>query len=87
MSEVVGSNILVARRVLWWLNVLFGNNTYEQEGVVLRIGDGIAEVFGLEGVKAGELVNFPESNIKGLALNLNEWSVGIVIFEIGRAHV
>jgi F-type H+/Na+-transporting ATPase subunit alpha len=80
MSEVVGSNILVARRVLWWLNVLFGNNTYEQEGVVLRIGDGIAEVFGLEGVKAGELVNFPESNIKGLALNLNEWSVGIVIF-------
>lgn len=48
-------------------------------GTILEIGDGVVRVTGLSDVAAGELVSFPH-NIKGLALNLEEDSVGIVIF-------
>ena len=48
-------------------------------GTVLTVGDGIARVYGLDNVKAGEMVEFPQ-NIKGMALNLEEDNVGIVIF-------
>ncbi len=48
-------------------------------GTVLNVGDGIARVYGLDNVKAGEMVDFP-GNIKGMALNLEEDNVGIVIF-------
>ena len=50
-----------------------------QKGKVLSVGDGIARVYGLEGVQAGEMVEFP-GNIKGMALNLEQDNVGIVIF-------
>jgi F-type H+-transporting ATPase subunit alpha len=49
------------------------------EGVVVSIGDGIAQVRGLDNVKAGELVLF-ENGARGLALNLEKDRVGIVLF-------
>jgi len=48
-------------------------------GRVLSVGDGIARVYGLESVQAGEMVEFP-GGIKGMALNLERDNVGIVIF-------
>jgi len=47
-------------------------------GTVLEVGDGIARVYGLAGVRAGEMVEFP-GGITGLAFNLEENSVGIII--------
>jgi F-type H+/Na+-transporting ATPase subunit alpha len=47
-------------------------------GTVVSVGDGIARVYGLERVMAGELVQFPH-NIAGLALNLEEDNVGVVL--------
>ena len=48
-------------------------------GQVLSVGDGIARVYGLDKVQAGEMVEFP-GGIKGMTLNLEEDNVGIVIF-------
>src|SRR5581483_10506560 len=48
-------------------------------GQVLTVGDGIARVYGLDNVKAGEMVEFPGA-IKGMALNLENDNVGVVIF-------
>lgn len=48
-------------------------------GEVVKIGDGIAKVYGLDNVQAGELVEF-ESGVKGMALNLETDNVGIVVF-------
>jgi len=48
-------------------------------GQVLSVGDGIARVYGLDNVQSGEMVEFP-GGIKGMALNLEEDNVGIVIF-------
>ncbi|MBL6853383.1 MAG: F0F1 ATP synthase subunit alpha [Alphaproteobacteria bacterium] len=48
-------------------------------GQVLSVGDGIARVYGLDNVKAGEMVEFPGA-IKGMALNLENDNVGVVIF-------
>src|SRR5919109_3091401 len=47
-------------------------------GRVLEVGDGIARVYGLSGVMAGEMVEFPNGTI-GLAFNLEENSVGVII--------
>jgi F-type H+/Na+-transporting ATPase subunit alpha len=47
-------------------------------GSVISVGDGIARVYGLEKVMAGELLDFPH-NVKGLALNLEESQVGVVL--------
>src|ERR1700751_1025875 len=47
-------------------------------GRVLEVGDGIARVYGLSGVMAGEMVEFPHGVI-GLAFNLEETSVGVII--------
>jgi F-type H+-transporting ATPase subunit alpha len=47
-------------------------------GTVLEVGDGIARVYGLSGVMAGEMVEFPNNAI-GLAFNLEENSVGVII--------
>ena len=49
-------------------------------GTVLQAGDGIATVYGLSNVQAGELVEFPDSGTQGMVLNLEEDNVGIVIF-------
>jgi F-type H+-transporting ATPase subunit alpha len=48
-------------------------------GQVLSIGDGIARVYGLDNVQAGEMVEFP-NGMKGMALNLESDNVGIVVF-------
>src|SRR3984885_10134461 len=49
-------------------------------GQVLSVGDGIARVYGLDNVQAGEMVEFPKAGVKGMALNLERDNVGIVIF-------
>ena len=49
-------------------------------GQVLSVGDGIARVFGLDQVQAGEMVEFPKAGVKGMALNLERDNVGCVIF-------
>jgi F-type H+-transporting ATPase subunit alpha len=49
-------------------------------GQVLSVGDGIARVFGLDQVEAGEMVEFPSAGVRGMALNLERDNVGIVIF-------
>ena len=48
-------------------------------GTVLSVGDGIARVYGLDKVQAGEMVEFPDGT-KGMALNLEEDNVGVVLF-------
>ncbi len=50
-----------------------------ESGSVLSVGDGVARVYGLENVMAGELVEFA-SGVKGMALNLESSQVGVVIF-------
>ncbi len=58
----------------------FGTETEVSEvGQVLSVGDGIARVYGLDNVQAGEMVEFP-GGIRGMALNLETDNVGIVIF-------
>ena len=58
----------------------FGKEAEVSEvGQVLSVGDGIARVYGLDKVQAGELVEFP-GGIKGMALNLETDNVGVVIF-------
>jgi F-type H+-transporting ATPase subunit alpha len=58
---------------------------FEQEltvtnvGRVVEVGDGIAQVYGLSNVMASELVEFTKSGVQGLAFNLEEDSVGIII--------
>jgi F-type H+-transporting ATPase subunit alpha len=49
-------------------------------GQVLSVGDGIARVYGLDQVQAGEMVEFPAAGVKGMALNLERDNVGVVIF-------
>lgn len=55
-----------------------------ETGSVLSVGDGVARVYGLQNVMAGELVEFPGS-IFGMVLNLEASSVGVVIFGEDRA--
>jgi F-type H+/Na+-transporting ATPase subunit alpha len=58
----------------------FGQEAEVSEvGQVLSVGDGIARVFGLDNVQAGEMVEF-ENGVRGMALNLETDNVGIVIF-------
>ena len=56
-----------------------------ETGQVLSVGDGIARVFGLQNVMAGELVEFPSAGLRGMALNLETDNVGVVIFGDDRA--
>lgn len=53
--------------------------TVMEVGTVIKVGDGIAEIHGLEKVMAGELLEFPHE-VRGLALNLEEDKVGAVLF-------
>ncbi len=62
----------------------FGKEAEVSEvGQVLSVGDGIARVYGLDNVQAGEMVEFP-GGIRGMALNLEEDNVGVVIFGADR---
>ncbi|WP_457566928.1 F0F1 ATP synthase subunit alpha [Desulfurobacterium sp.] len=51
---------------------------FEETGIVIKIGDGVARVYGLEGVEYGEVVEF-EDGTEGIAFNLEEDNVGIVL--------
>lgn len=62
----------------------FGKEAEVSEvGQVLSVGDGIARVYGLDNVQAGEMVAF-ENGIRGMALNLEVDNVGVVIFGTDR---
>jgi len=63
----------------------FGETAEVSEvGQVLSVGDGIARVYGLDNVQAGEMVEF-SGDIKGMALNLEKDNVGVVIFGDDRS--
>jgi F-type H+-transporting ATPase subunit alpha len=51
-----------------------------EAGTVLQAGDGIATLYGLSNAQASELVEFPEQNVEGMVLNLEEDSVGVILF-------
>src|SRR5205814_2354064 len=62
----------------------FGQEAEVSEvGQVLSVGDGIARIYGLDNVQAGEMVEFP-GGIRGMALNLETDNVGVVIFGTDR---
>lgn len=54
------------------------NINIEETGKVVNVADGVASVYGLKNVMANEMVEF-ENGVKGLALNLEENSVGVVL--------
>jgi F-type H+-transporting ATPase subunit alpha len=56
-----------------------------ETGQVLSVGDGVARIFGLSNVMAGELLEFPGAGIRGMALNLELDNVGAVIFGDDKA--
>ena len=63
----------------------FGEKAEVSEiGKVLSVGDGIARVYGLDNVQAGEMVEF-EDGSKGMALNLENDNVGVVVFGDDRS--
>src|SRR5262249_24646076 len=63
----------------------FGQEAEVSEvGQVLKVGDGIARVYGLDNAQAGEMVAF-ENGVRGMVLNLETDNVGIVIFDNDRA--
>ena len=51
----------------------------EEIGSVLQVGDGIARIYGLMNAQSGELVEFVETGVKGIVLNLEEDNVGVVL--------
>ncbi len=60
----------------------FGDKAEVTEvGQVLSVGDGIARIYGLDNVQAGEMVEFADGS-KGMALNLESDNVGVVILEM-----
>ena len=62
----------------------FGKEAEVSEiGQVLSVGDGVARIYGLDKVQAGEMVEFP-GGIRGMALNLESDNVGVVIFGADR---
>lgn len=56
----------------------------EETGIVLSMIDGIAKCYGLNNIQAGEMVEFNNGDVKGMALNLEEDIVRIVIFSNDR---
>ena len=56
----------------------------EEIGTVLQVGDGIARIYGLNGVQYGELIEF-DGGLQGIALNLEEDNVGAVL--LGRSSL
>lgn len=60
------------------LSKLDSFGSLEEVGEVIMVGDGVARIYGIDNVQAGEMVEF-DSGVKGLALNLEADSVGVVI--------
>ena len=76
------TNIL-EEKIKKWSSDLASQSRVEETGNVLSVGDGIARVYGLKKIQAGEMVEFVTATsmiIKGMALNLENDNVGIVIF-------
>ncbi|CBZ52297.1 hypothetical protein NCLIV_020840 [Neospora caninum Liverpool] len=71
---------LLEERISGWK----AQTSTEEVGRVVSVGDGIARLFGLEGVQAGELVEF-QNGMTGMALNLETDNVGVVIFGDDRS--
>lgn len=55
---------------------------FEEVGRVMEVGDGVAHVFGLDGIQASELVEF-ENGVRGVAMNLEESNVGVILMNAG----
>lgn len=55
---------------------------FEEVGTVLNVGDGVAHVYGLDNVQASELIEF-ENGVRGVAMNLEEDNVGVVLLNAG----
>ena len=68
VSKIISAKIKISTR----------RSKLEETGTVLTVGDGIARIYGLEQVMAGELVEF-ESGIRGVVLNLEEDNVGVAV--------
>lgn len=62
------------------LDSVSGKMAFEEVGTVLEVGDGVAHVYGLENVKANELVEF-ENGTTGVAMNLEESNVGVILLD------
>jgi F-type H+-transporting ATPase subunit alpha len=60
--------------------VRFDKIAFNEKGIVKSIADGIATIVGLKKVCAGEMIDFPRSGLVGMVLNLNEDTVGAVVF-------
>ena len=56
--------------------------SFEEVGVVMGVGDGIARVFGLDKVRANELLEF-ENGVVGVAMNLEQDNIGVVLMNAG----
>jgi len=55
---------------------------FEEVGTVMEVGDGVARVFGLDNVRANELLEF-ENGVRGVAMNLEEDNVGVILMNAG----
>ena len=62
------------------LDEVQGKMDFEEVGTVLEVGDGVAHVYGLDKVKANELVEF-ENGTSGVAMNLEESNVGVILLD------
>ena len=77
MAEIKPSEVTaILRQQISGMNL--GVNM-EETGTVLEIGDGIARVYGLGNARAGEMVEFEKTGLKGIVLNLETDNVGIVL--------
>jgi len=78
-EEVVGEFLVTLQDFIEKGDVSTEDDFFEDEGVVISIGDGIARISGLKKVRAGEMVIF-SNGIEGMALNLEHNLVGVVVF-------
>jgi F-type H+-transporting ATPase subunit alpha len=69
----------IASVIIEELNQFRAKVDTREVGRVLEVGDGIARCYGLSEVMSGEMVDFPEAGVKGLAFNLEEASVSVII--------
>lgn len=77
MTGIKASEVTdILRRQLAGLDL---NADMQEVGTVLKAGDGIARVFGLDNAEAGELVEFTAAGVNGIVLNLEEDNVGVVM--------
>ena len=77
MAEIKPSEVTaILRQQISGMNL---GASLEETGTVLEIGDGIARVYGLSNARAGEMVEYEKTGLKGIVLNLEADNVGIVL--------